>query len=202
MALQLLGTIRALKRTNIAISNKLWLFQLVLIFLLIEKEGFAQGVNSKGVYIKLNEINAHLIKNYKVDHGYLDNICINTIVILKFKIIAKRIDAVEFTKSVPAPIKQALENALHLDSGEILLTNGDEFEKKTILIPILFNYTANCKTPLSLVSVDSNGVVKASKSLLEQSFPLAFKNMLNLENGDPLPLECILLPPVVFTSMN
>lgn len=74
----------------------------------------------KGIYIRFSEINVHIIKNYKVEDGALDTACINTVIIVKFKIAAGLINSVEFTKSVPLPIKRALEKAFRLHNGGVL----------------------------------------------------------------------------------
>lgn len=176
----------------------------ILIIVLLSTFLFGQHcsaqVNRAGVSsIKFSEIKSVILKNYKVEQSFIDTCCVNTVILVKFKILNARIDSIEFTKTVPLPIKRALEKVLQIDRGGLRIIDGESYENKTIVIPINFVYLSACKTP-DPIQIDSNGVIRPAKRP-ETSLVLALMDAMNFESGYKLMINCILLSPMHFTQM-
>jgi hypothetical protein len=180
--------------------KKSLLITIGLITFLIRQHCSAQIKTTNSSTIKFADIRTVILKNFKVEQGFLDTACINTVVLVKFKILHSKIDSIEFTRSVPTPIRQALKKALRVDKGGFTLKDGKSYEKKTIILPIHFAYLSSCKQAAP-IEVDSNGVIIASKKSQQTSMTLALKEMLNFDSGNKASIECIWLSSMYFTSM-
>lgn len=172
-----------------------------MCLLLTGQRCLAQQNQSVISFTRFNDIKLLILKNYKVDEGFLDTACLKTVILLKFKITDRRMDSVEFTRTTPLPIKHALEKALQLDKGGLIITDGKAFNNKTILIPITFSYLANCAPLISTLKIDSNGAISNLNAMKNRTPELALRDLLNFESGDKTAVDCILLSPMGFTSM-
>ena len=173
-----------------------------LVIFLFGQYSFAQIKNADSSKIKFSDIKHVILKEYNIERGYKDTACINSIILLKFKIINAKIDSIEFTKSTPLPIRHALKKALRVDKGGLTLIDGKSYEKKTIVIPIHFAYLSNCK-PASPIQIDSSGAIIDSKRKDQTSLTLAFRDILDFDSGNKASIDCIWLSSMYFyfTSM-
>lgn len=176
--------------------KKITLIIVLLSTFLSGRHCFAQVNGNKVSSVKFSEIKSVILKNYSVEQRFLDTCCVNTIVLVKFKILNSRIDSIEFTKTVPLPIKRALLKALQMGQGGLRIIDGKSYENKTIVIPINFVYLSACKTP-DPIQIDSNGVILPAKRP-ETSLVLALMGIMNFENGNKVMIDCILLSPMRF----
>lgn len=180
--------------------KKLFILTLGLFILLIGQKCPAQDITVDVPKIKFWDIQKFISKNYKLERGFLDTACVHTIVLLKFKVIKSRVDSVEFTRSIPLPIKRALENALRVNKGGVTLTDGKSYENKTVIIPIEFAYLTHCKKP-EPIEIDSNGAIINLKRRDQTSLSLAIMDMLNFESGSRGSVDCILLGSMSFAAL-
>lgn len=151
--------------------------------------------------IRFRDIKSYILNDYKVDQAFLDTACVNTIVLLKFKIVNSRIDSVEFTKSTPFPIRRALERALRLDRTGLTLIDAKPLQNRTVIIPILFAYLSRCK--FAPIDVDSNGAIINPKSTDHYtSLVLAFRDILDFDSGNKASMDCIWLSSMSFSSLH
>lgn len=120
---------------------------------------------------------------------------------MKFKIINSKLDSIEFTKSTPQPIKQALKKALRVDKGGMTLIDGKSYEKKTIIILIHFAYVMNCK-PVVTIQINSNGaIIDPERKDHLTSLVISLRNMLDFDSGSKASIDCIWLTSMYFTAM-
>lgn len=180
--------------------KKSLIITLGLVILLFGQYCSAQIKNTDSSTIKFSGIEHVILKEYNVEQGYKDTACINTFVLVKFKIINAKIDSIEFTKSTPAPIRKALKKALRIDNGGLTLIDGKSYEKKTIIIPIHFSYLNNCK-PAAPIEIDSNGAIIEPLKKDQTSLVLGFREMLDFDSGNKSSIDCIWLSSMYFTSM-
>ena len=180
--------------------KKSLIITLGLVMLLFGQYCSAQIKNTDSFTIKFNDIKRVILKEYNVEQAFLDTTCVNTIILVKFKIIDSKIDSIEFTKSIPPPIRQALKKALRVDKGGLTLIDGKSYEKKTIVIPIHFAYLSNCK-PASPIQIDSNGAIINPKEKDQTSLTTGLREMLDFDSGNKASVDCIWLSSMYFTSM-
>lgn len=180
--------------------KKSLIITLGLVIFLFGQYCSAQIKNTNSSTIKFWDIKSVLLKEYNVEQGFLDTACINSIVLVKFKIINAKIDSIEFTKSTPLPIRKALKKALRVDKGGLTLIDGKSYEKKNIVIPIHFAYLSKCK-PASPIQVDSNGAIIDPKKNDQTSLTFAFRDILDFDSGNKASIDCIWLSSMYFTSM-
>lgn len=151
---------------------------------------------------KLEDIKKMIAKNYQVEQGFLDTACLDIVILLKFKIINKKIDSLQFSKTTPLPIITAIKKALHLNEGELYITDAKAFKNKNIAIPIIFTYLTRCKTPPGMITVQSNGALSISEDLkADKSLKPTLLNFLDFEGKNMWSIDCILMSPMAFTTM-
>lgn len=193
-------TARAQAAPEILDMIKSFLITLGLFIFLFGQHCLAQSKINDNSKIKFWDIRKVLLTEYQVEQGFLDTACVNTIVLLKFKIINSRIDSVEFTKSAPIPIRQALSKALRLDRGGLTLIDGKKFENKTVIIPIQFGYLINCKDAAPIEIDNSGAIINLKKD--QTSLVLAIREMLNFDSGDKASVDCIWLSAMSFSTLH
>ena len=153
------------------------------------------------VISRIEDIKTVLLKNYKIEQGFLDTACLNTVIMFKFKIVDKKLDSIEFTKSIPLPIKKAILNAVQSHKIEFQL-NNTKYENKTVLIPLHFVYYTGCQVPSTAITIDTAGKIQFSGNMgNKESLDTALLYLLNLESGSKVLMDCVLLSPMSFTTL-
>jgi hypothetical protein len=146
----------------------------------------------------------YITNNFKPDKGFLNDSCINTIVYLKFKIINKQIDSIDFSANSPVQIKDALQKAVLATNKQWKLTAGEiqQAGNKMFLLPVIVYYQVGCSPMLLTKEMFDK---EKSKIPINPDIPMhkALNNMLKFDKGGNYGmLECVLINPVFFINYD
>lgn len=133
--------------------------------------------------------------NYKPNNSALSDSCINTIIIIKFKIIGRQIDSLDFSADSPESVKIALQNAVSTTNKQLDLKSIEtkKYNMRTILLPVIINYQSGC-TPSVVSTLETMG-----KNLNKPTITDKLITMLKFEKGGNYPmLDCIIINPIFF----
>lgn len=168
---------------------------LLAIFFFVSLTEISYSQSNGHPLTHLEDIKRIIAKNYKVESGFVDTACLNTFFIVKFSLKDNLPDSIEFTKSVPQPIKRAIVNSLHMDKNEFQL-DKQKYKDKAILVPIHIVYSNGCKIPSSAVKIDETGKLKSYWDFNSHEMGIAFLNLLYFESGGKALFEGIILSPM------
>lgn len=156
------------------------------------------------------DIKYYITKNYKVDERFIDTACINTVVVVKFKIKNDRVDSLTFSYNAPVEIKKALKDAVLSTNGIWRSTALEKAKMKdnTYLLPVVFYYQLGC-TPggqlLTSISADNKPDLSLILRQSAKDAPLhsGLQNMLKFEDGSNYSnLNCVLISPLTIGRLD
>ncbi len=100
----------------------IYILTFVLLCLLAPKLVCAQRLET----LSLTERIRYFIKlNYKPNQSALSDSCINSIIIVKFKVVHQQIDSLDFSANSNALIKEALLKAISTTNKQLKLSKAD-----------------------------------------------------------------------------
>jgi hypothetical protein len=187
-----------------------------LLILFIFDTALAQSPMPKLTIRRPEDIRIYISKFYNPGDKFKLNACVNVVVYAKFKITKKgKIDSLDISTTGPSEIREAFKKAILTTDGLWKMTAGEkkQINGNTYLLPLICYYEAGChpgildSLPINnrkeLLIGDKKFYFKAPQKIIaNEILNQSLFNMLGFEKGIYQTLNCIIINPVVFGSMQ